>query len=271
MSANTPALETGPAREIRFRGGGFTFGRRPGAALLAFVLLIAFWEVASRQRWVSPIFLPSPMEIATALYDLAADGTLARHLSQSLVRLFGGWVVGTGAGLVAGTAIGLWSLSRAVGVPVVSALFPIPKIALLPLLILWLGIGETSKIAVIALGVFFPTVIAVYSGIDAVPRNLIRMGQSFNLPPSAILAKIVLPGALPGILAGFRISTSIALILLVAAEMIGADYGIGAFILASGNLMRTDQLLAGVVILSVLGLIVGAVLSRLERWLLRWR
>ena len=94
--------------------------------------------------------------------------------------------------------MGIWSLPRAVGLPVVAALFPIPKIALLPLFILWLGIGEASKVATIALGVFFPTVIATYSGIDSVPRNLIRMAQSFSLPWPAIVRKIVLPGALPG-------------------------------------------------------------------------
>jgi NitT/TauT family transport system permease protein len=126
-------------------------------------------------------------------------------------------------------------------------------------------------VATIALGVFFPTVIAVYSGIDAVPRNLIRMAQSFDLPPRAVLWKIILPGALPSILAGFRVSASIALILLVAAEMIVAEFGIGAFILATGNLMRTDQLMAGVTLLSVLGLLIGTGLSRLERRLLRWR
>lgn len=157
------------------------------------------------------------------------------------------------------------------GVPFVSALFPIPKISLLPLLILWLGIGEASKITTIALGVFFPTAIATYAAIDAVPRNLIRMAQSFDMPAADVLRKIVLPGALPGILAGFRISTSIALILLVSAEMIGAEYGIGAFILQAGNLMLTDQLLAGVLMISILGLVVGTGLTRLEKRLLRWR
>jgi NitT/TauT family transport system permease protein len=147
----------------------------------------------------------------------------------------------------------------------------VPKIALLPLLILWLGIGETPKIVTIASGVFFPTIIATLSGVDAVPRNLIRMAQSFNLPMRSIIWKIMLPSALPGILAGFRISVSTALILVVAAEMIGAQYGIGAFLLTAGNLMQSDDLMAGVVILSLLGLSIGAILSTLERMLLRWR
>jgi NitT/TauT family transport system permease protein len=259
------------ARDVPFRGGGFVVVPRRGAALVAFVLLIALWESASRFGWISPIFLPSPASIVQALVELVSGGTLWKHIGQSLHRLAFGWLLGTLGGLALGFAIGVWSLSRAVGLPLVSALFPIPKIALLPLLILWLGIGEPSKVATIALGVFFPTVIATFSAIDGVPRNLIRMGQSFNLPAVDVLRKIVLPGALPGILAGFRITASIGLILLVSAEMIGAEHGIGAFILQAGNLMQTDQLLAGVVMLSILGLLIGTALTRVEHWLLRWR
>jgi NitT/TauT family transport system permease protein len=153
----------------------------------------------------------------------------------------------------------------------VSAIFPIPKIALLPLLILWLGIGETSKVVTIALGVFFPTALAVYTGVGAVPGNLIRMAQSFEVPYFDIVRKVILPGALPSILGGFRISAAIALLLVVSAEMIGADSGIGAFVLQAGNLMQTDQLLAGVIVLSLLGLAIGKVVGLLENRLLRWR
>ncbi len=258
-------------RPVTFRGGGFAHVPVRGAALGAFVGLVALWEFSVARGYVSPIFLPAPSAVILALGELWDTGTLWRHVSESLVRLFGGWAVGTICGLAAGFAIGVWSLGRSIGVPFVSALFPIPKISLLPLLILWLGIGEASKIATIALGVFFPTAIATYAAIDAVPRNLIRMAQSFGLPAADVLRKVVLPGALPGILAGFRISTSIALILLVSAEMIGAQYGIGAFILQAGNLMLTDQLLAGVLLISILGLALGTALTRLEKWLLRWR
>jgi len=259
------------AREVPFRGGGFVVLPRKWAAAIAFTVLIALWETAVRSGWVSPVFLPAPSAVVEALYELAVTGTLWLHIGQSLRRLVIGWGLGTACGLAMGFAVGVWSLSRAIGLPLVSALFPIPKIALLPLLILWLGIGEASKVATIALGVFFPTAIATFSAIDGVPRNLIRMAQSFNLPAVDVLRKIVLPGALPGILAGFRITASIGLILLVSAEMIGAEHGIGAFILQAGNLMLTDQLLAGVVMLSILGLMVGTALTRLEHWLLRWR
>jgi NitT/TauT family transport system permease protein len=258
-------------RPVAFRGGGFQAGPRPAAAWIAFALVLLLWQGVASAGLVDAVFLPSPLDILGALRDLIGSGELWKHLCVSLLRIGAGWALGTAAGIALGVAIGLYSLARAVGVPFVSALFPIPKIALLPLLILWLGIGEWSKVAMIALGVFFPTVIATASGIDAVPRALIRMAQSFDLPMRAILLKIVLPGALPAIIAGFRISAATALLLVVAAEMIGAQEGIGGFINTAGNLNLADQLLAGVVVLAVLGLIIGGLLSRLERRLLRWR
>lgn len=236
-----------------------------------FAALIALWQAASSSGWLPSLFMPSPVAVARSLYSLWLDGTLVEHVSASLGRIVPGWLIGTGAGLAVGLSMGIFSAARAAGLPIVSALFPIPKIALLPLLILWFGIGEPSKIATIALGVFFPTVISAYSACDQVPRNLIRMAQSFGLPGVDIARKIILPGAMPGILAGFRISASVALLLVVAAEMIGAQRGIGAFVLTAGNLMQTDQLLAGVVVLSVLGLLIAWTIGRVERFVLRWR
>ncbi|MGA7939946.1 MAG: ABC transporter permease [Bradyrhizobium sp.] len=239
--------------------------------MVALALVIGLWQLAGGLSLVNPIFLPTPLSIVRAMIELALSGALWQHLSHSVVRIGAGWLVGTAAGIVVGLAIGLSTLARGVGITFISALFPIPKIALLPLLILWLGIGEEPKIATIALGVFFSTAISVYSGVDAVPRNLIRMAQSFNVPFFSIVCRVIWPGALPSILAGFRITASIALLLVVSAEMIGAEYGIGAFVLQAGNLMQTDQLLAGVVILSLFGLAVGWLINRLEARLLHWR
>jgi NitT/TauT family transport system permease protein len=258
-------------REVEFRGGGFLPVPNAVHSWVAFALVIAVWQVAISRRWVDPVFLPSPVAICEALYNLALSGDLWRHLSISLLRISSGWLTGTALGLLVGVAMGLWSVARAVGMPMISAVFPIPKIALLPLFILWLGIGEAPKIVTIASGVFFPTVIATFSGIDSVPRNLIRMAQSFNMPVRGIVWKIVLPSALPGILAGCRISMATALLLVVTAEMIGAQFGIGAFLLTAGNLMQTDDLMAGVVILSILGLGLGAILTAAEKAFLSWR
>jgi ABC-type nitrate/sulfonate/bicarbonate transport system permease component len=258
-------------RPVAFRGAGFMPKAGRYSGWIALVLVIGLWQLAGSAGWINPLFLPAPSAIARAIYQLAISGALWHHLSYSIMRIGTGWILGTIAGVVVGFAIGLSSLARGVGITVISALFPIPKIALLPLLILWLGIGEEPKIATIALGVFFSTAISVYSGVDSVPRNLIRMAQSFNVPFHAIVTRVIWPGALPAILAGFRITASVALLLVVSAEMIGAEYGIGAFVLQAGNLMQTDQLLAGVVILSLFGLAVGRLINLLETRLLHWR
>ena len=259
------------SQRVPFRGGGFEVARLRLAPWLAFAVLIALWQLASSLGLLPELFMPSPLAIARAMGNLIEGGTLALHVGTSLQRIVLGWLIGTGCGLAAGLTMGIFSAARAVGLPIVSALFPIPKIALLPLLILWFGIGEPSKVAVIAFGVFFPTVIAAYTACDSVPRNLIRMAQSFGLPARDIVTKILLPGATPGILAGFRISASVALLLVVAAEMIGAQQGIGAFVLTAGSLMQTDQLLAGVVMLSILGLLIAWGLGTVERAMLKWR
>src|SRR5579871_140290 len=258
-------------RQVAFRGGGFSPKVSRDAGLSALAAVVALWQVAGSLSLINPVFLPTPLAIVRALLQLASSGALWQHLAYSVLRIGSGWLIGTMAGIIVGFSIGLSTLARNVGITFISALFPIPKIALLPLLILWLGIGEEPKIATIALGVFFSTAISVYGGVDAVPRNLIRMAQSFNVPFFAIVRRVIWPGALPSILAGFRITASIALLLVVSAEMIGAEYGIGAFVLQAGNLMQTDQLLAGVVILSLFGLAVGWLISRLERRLLHWR
>lgn len=258
-------------RTVPFRGGGFAPQSRPWISWLTLIVVLGAWQGAVSGGLISPIFLPSPWTVVLALKSLIISGELWRHLAASLSRIGLGWGLGTMAGIVVGVLMGLFTSFRSGGIPMVSALYPIPKIALLPLFILWFGIGETPKVVTIGFGVFFATVIATFTGVDGVPRNLIRMGQSFGMPMFDIVRKILLPGALPGILAGFRISASTALLLVVSAEMVGAQLGIGSFVLSAGNLMQTDQLLAGVAMLSVLGLMIGLLLSRLEKWLLRWR
>lgn len=256
---------------VRFRGGGFSPRDNGWASAGTLLGLVALWQLGASAGLIKSLFLPPPVAICAALYHLAISGELWRHLSASLMRLGIGWVTGTIFGIGMGLAVGLWSAFRSPGMAVVAALFPIPKIALVPLFIIWFGIGEGSKIATLAFGVFFPTVIATAGGVDNVSRGLIRMGQSFGLSTCAIVRTIILPGALPAILSGFRVTTSIAIVLLVAAEMIGAEQGIGAFVLSAGNLYDTDNLLAGIVVLSVMGLIVAWVIGRLERALLAWR
>lgn len=259
------------ARPVPFRGGGFRPETRRGTGLVVFVLLLALIEWGTRTGWISALTLPRPSDVALTLVDLARSGLLWTHLAPSLSRLFVGSLLGVSAGIGVGVMIGLFSQVRAGLIPLVAALFPIPKIALLPLFVIWFGIDESSKYALIALGTFTPTVVATYGAVDNVDRTLVRMGQSFGLGWWSIVRKIVLPGALPGILSGLRVSIAIGIILLVAAEMLGAEYGIGAYILQAGSLYDLERLFAGVVILSTLGVLTSWAIGRLETRLLRWR
>src|SRR6266567_163553 len=158
---------------VEFRGAGFTPRAGRYAGWISLALVIGLWQLAGSAGWVNPLFLPAPSAIAVAIYKLATSGALWHHLSYSIMRIGTGWVLGTTAGVIVG-----------------------------------FGIGEEPKIATIGLGVFFSTAISVYSGVDAVPRNLIRMAQSFNVPFHAIVRRVIWPGALPSILAGFRITAS---------------------------------------------------------------
>ncbi|SFT89721.1 ABC transporter permease [Sedimentitalea nanhaiensis] len=259
------------ARPVPFRGGGFRPVAKRGAGLAVFVALLALMEWGTRVGWISNLTLPRPSDVATTLIDLARSGLLWTHLSLSLSRLLAGSVLGITTGIGVGVAIGLFSYVRAGLIPLVAALFPIPKIALLPLFVIWFGIDEGSKYALIALGTFTPTVVSTYGAVDNVDRTLIRMGQSFGLSWASIVRKIVLPGALPGILSGLRVSIAIGIILLVAAEMLGAEYGIGAYILQAGSLYDLERLFAGVVILSALGVLSSWLIGLAEKRLLRWR
>ncbi len=262
---------SGQADEIKtvpYRGGSFEI--RPLGIISPFVFigLIAFWEFGSRTGFISGLVLPSPTEVFTAFrhavcasvrFAATADHRLglrqcARDNCRTCNRSFF-----CGAGRF--VAIGFSHISNPENRPVTIVYYLVWH---------WRRI-EGRNNPVILFGTFFPTVIATYGGVDNVDRNLIRMGQSFGLSWSSIVRKIIFPGALPAILSGCRISASIAIILLVAAEMIGAEFGIGAYILLAGSLFATDQLIAGVAVLSVLGLCFAWVIGRAEKYFLRWR
>lgn len=269
MASRSPSSDR--SRPVPFRGGGFKPVRVRYLGVVVIVVLIALIEWGTRTGIISNLTLPRPSDVLGTFGDLWASGLLWEHLLPSLSRLAVGSAIGVSAGIAVGVMIGLFSLARAGLVPLVAAIFPIPKIALLPLFVIWFGIDEGSKYALIAFGTFTPTVVSTYGAVDNVDRTLIRMGQSFGLSWWSIVRKIVLPGALPGILSGLRISLSIGIILLVAAEMLGARYGIGAYILEAGSLYDLERLFAGVVILSALGVLTSAAIGWAERRLLSWR
>jgi len=243
----------------------------PALRLLAVVGLIALWELIARAGWVPALFLPSPLGVLAEGWDMIVSGELLVHLAASLKRLVLGFAAGGALGVIVGIAVGFFSVAEAVGTPLIAATFPVPKIALLPLLILWLGLGEPSKVAVIALGVFFPMAINTATGVRQADALLVRAAVSFGARRWSVIRKVILPSALPMIFAGLRLGAGTALLLLVAAEMIAVESGIGFLVLHAGNIMATTKLMVGIVVLSLLGVLSHWGLTRLERLAIPWR
>lgn len=248
-------------------------GRLRGRALRAVSLLmvLALWEAASRTGAVPAVFLPPPTAVARELARMAATGDLWRNVALSLTRILAGFFPGSASGLVVGVAAGVSPPLEALVDPLVAALYPIPKIALLPLLVLWLGIGEPSKVAVIAIGAFFPVAIGSMAAVREVDPLLVRAALSLGATPLQVVTKVRLPASVPAIFASLRLAAGMALLLVVSAEMIAASAGIGYLILYAGDLMQTARLLAGIAVLSVLGLLSTAGLKAAETRFARGR
>lgn len=240
-------------------------------SIVSILCLLAIWELICQSGVVSSLFLPAPSAIISALLQMIADGEIGVSLAASLYRILAGFFIGSLVGLAVGLVTGTSALMDKIGTPIVNALYPIPKIALLPLFILWLGIGELSKVTIIALGVFFPVAMNTYSGVKNVDTLLLKVAASFNASWWMTMKSVVLPNALPMIFAGLRLAAGTSLLLLVAAEMIAAQVGIGALILHYGDLMITDRLMAGVIVLSLLGLVFNLILQFVERKAIPWK
>lgn len=256
--------------EVKNKLGRWQKDYPAAVSFISVLALIAVWEGICRAGVVSALFLPAPTQILSSLAEMIAAGEIGESLVASLYRIIIGFALGGSLGLVVGLVTGTSALADRMVNPLVNALYPIPKIALLPLFILWLGIGELSKVTIIALGVFFPIAMNTYSGVKNVDPLLIKVAVSFNAGWVYTMRCVVLPYALPMIFAGLRIAAGTALLLLVAAEMIAAEKGIGALILHYGDLMITDRLMAGVIVLSLLGLIFSLTLEWLEKKLVPW-
>jgi NitT/TauT family transport system permease protein len=253
------------------RGRALRRREHPVARVVGLAGLVALWELLTRTGWVPALFLPSPLGVLMAGLEMLRSGELLTHVATSLGRILVGFGLGAVGGVAVGLAVGVSGLAEAVGAPLIAATFPVPKIALLPLLILWLGIGEASKVAVITLGVFFPMAINTYTGVRHADPLLLRAAVSFGAGRWSLIRKVMLPSALPMIFAGLRLGAGTSLLLLVAAEMIAASSGIGYLVLNAQNLMETTKLMVGIVILSLLGLVSHWLLARLERAAIPWK
>lgn len=233
-------------------------------SIFSIIAILLFWETASGG------LIPSASQTIMTLIQLLSSIDFLENVAISLQRLGIGWIIGTFIGTCLGMLIGYYTGVRAFFMPVVSALFPIPKIALLPLFLILFGLGETSKIATIFIGAFFPSIITAYSASSRVPTSLTDAARTCGAASFRILRTIVFPYSLPTIIQGFRTSTSISLTLLVAAEMLGATKGLGYWVYATGGSLQFDQMLAGIICLSIIGLLISYICDRLYKNFCSW-
>lgn len=258
-------------KEVRFRLAFMEHEVPNWTGPAGITALLLLWQAICTGGLVSELYLPSPLSILKTGWEMTRSGEIAANLLASLQRIGWGYAIGCTLGIAVGLLTGFFKLAEALGNPLIHSLYPVPKIALLPLIILWLGIGEVSKVTIISLGVFFPVVINTYSGVKNVDPLLIRVAASYRTSRWNMVRKVVLPFALPVVFAGLKLAAGTSLLLLAAAEMIAAKEGIGAMILHYGDLMLTTKLMVGVLVLSLLGLLFNRLLERVERWLVPWR
>lgn len=240
-------------------------------SIVSVALVLAAWEGAARAGWVPPLFLPAPSAVAAELVQLVRSGELARSLALSLTRIGLGLLIGAASGFIIGVLVGISRIAEALLDPLIALTYPIPKIAVLPLLVLWLGIGEASKVAVIAVGVFFPVCVNTITGVRNTDPLLVRAAVSLGATRWQVIRKVVMVSALPTVFAGLRLATGMALLLVVSAEMIAASAGIGFLVLHAGDLMLVTRLIAGVVVLSILGITSTWLIKTIERLAVPWR
>ncbi|GHJ07546.1 ABC transporter permease [Micromonospora humidisoli] len=239
--------------------------------LVSPVLLVAGWEAAARAGLLAEDKLPAPSRVLTTGVRLAGDGTLGVHLLDSLTRAGIGLLLGGVLALVLGAAAGLLRLGDDLVDPPVQMARMLPHLGLVPLLIIWVGIGESLKITLVALGVFFPIYFNTYAGIRDIDERLVEAARTCGLGPAARLRHVVLPGALPSLFLGLRLAIGAAWLSLVVGEQVNAQTGVGFLMMEAREFSQTDVVVLGLVIYALLGLLSDLALRILERRTLTWR
>ncbi len=248
-------------------------GRRAARALAPWVvpaLLIVAWQAASQYGWLSSRVLPAPLAVVQAAWGLAASGELWTHVWVSTWRALAGFAIGGGFGLLLGLLTGTFRPAATLLDSTLQMVRNIPPLALIPLVILWFGIDETAKLFLVALGVFFPVYLNTYHGIRAVDPGLVEMARSYGLSGWRLYREVILPGALPSILVGVRFSLGLMWVILIVAETISAQSGIGYMTMNAREFLQTDVVLVGILLYALLGKLADLLSRGLERFWLRW-
>jgi ABC-type nitrate/sulfonate/bicarbonate transport system permease component len=245
--------------------------RETWISIFAAFFLLGMWEAAVDLDWVNSVFIVSPSTIVTAGVRLARSGDLGEDVSITLIRMIVGFLIGTILGMIVGLAMGWSKTLRAILNPVVSVVYPLPKIALLPLIMLIVGIGESPIILIIALGAFFPVLINCIAGVNNIAPVYFDVAQNYGASKFKVFTKVILPGSLPVALAGFRLSLGMSILLAVVAELAIATKGIGAMLWLSWQTLRVDRVYVDIAVIAALSLLLYWFLGIASRRLIPWQ
>ena len=264
-SVETRAAQSAPPKQRSNRWA------RPALCLLLPVGLAILWEIAVRLGLSDGRLVPPPSTIYETLADLARTGELLRHVTATLLRVAAGFALGTAAGTLLGAVAGYSGIVRGLIDPTLQGLRAVPSIAWIPLFILWLGIFETSKVALIAVGVFFPVYLGVLGAIVAVDRKIVEVGRAFRLSGFAMVRRILLPAVLPAYVISLRAGLGLGWMFVIAAEFMGASEGLGYLLIDGQQLGKPAEIVAAILAFAVLGKITDWIIVIATTPLLRWQ
>jgi NitT/TauT family transport system permease protein len=239
--------------------------------LISPIGLLVLWQFLLMAGIGDRRFIPAPTDIAVRFAALAASGELALHVAVTLYRVFTGFFLGIVPAIAIGLLMAMFRPVRIFFDPLIAALFPIPKIALMPLLLLAFGFGDASKIALVVIAVFFPVIVNTYVGAANIDRIFWDVGKNYGASQTVMFTRVVFFGALPTIFAGLRIAMAVSFIVLVAAEFVASKTGIGYLIWNSWELLQVDIMFVGIVAVGILGLITSVLMQEIERKVIPWK
>jgi len=267
--ANTPTEAAAGRPSSWLRSAGRTAARRALPWLLP-VFLLGAWQLSAALGWLSSRVLPAPWDVLAAAWTLAASGELWTHVKVSAGRALLGLAIGGGLGLLLGLLTGSVRFFETLLDSTIQMVRNIPALAMIPLVILWFGIDEAAKLFLISVAVFFPIYLNTYHGIRNVDPGLIEMGRTYGLSRWGLYTQVILPGALSSILVGLRFSLGLMWVILIVAETISAQAGIGYLTMNAREFLQTDIVLVGILLYAALGKLADALARGLERGWLRW-
>jgi ABC-type nitrate/sulfonate/bicarbonate transport system permease component len=268
VSIEVSSAAVAAERRSRARLSTGDAGRDRVLSVASPVALFVLWEIAARAHWIDVRFFPAPSSIAGTMGAMIANGSLLANTLITLERLAIGIVLGGVPALLIGLAMGLYRPVYALVDPLISATYPIPKSAILPLILLVFGLGEPSKVVMVAIGMFYPVVINTAAGVRQIDRMYFDVGRNFGARGWAVFRTIAFPGALPVIMTGVKLGAGLGLILIAIAEMVGAQSGLGFLIWNSWQIMQVNGMYVGLVTIAIIGFILTVLLNELERLLI---